>query len=71
MSNTFRAAYIAAPADGTSGGFLLTTEEDSRLPDADLIAAARPALAAYNADARAIGGIEADESEILIGDFTE
>lgn len=70
MTTTFRAAYIPA-AGSTSGGFLLTDESMSGLSDADLIAAARPVLDEYNADARAIGAAEATEADIVVGDWTE
>lgn len=60
MSNTYRAAYIAADADSTGGGIVLTTEEQAHLPEADLLAAARE----YAADVGA-------EGEILIGDWRE
>ena len=68
---TFRAAYIVAPQNSTSGGYLLTTQEQADLSDADLIAAALPELAEYNANSRAIGAKEAEESEIVIGEWLE
>jgi len=68
---TFRAAYIVAPQDSTSGGYCLTTPEHADLSDADLIAAALPALAEYNAGAEAIGEEGATEADILIGDWKE
>ena len=66
---TYRAAYLAAPHSSTSGGFVLTLPEHADLSDADLIAAALPCLAEYNADAQAIGEDGATESEIIIGDW--
>lgn len=66
---TFRAAYIVASQDSTSGGYCLTTPDHADLSDADLIAAALPALAEYNENAAAIGENAADESEIVIGEW--
>jgi len=71
MSTTYRAAYIAAPQSSTSGGFVLTTPEQSHLSDADLIAAALPALAEYNSSAEAIGEDGCSEDEIVIGDWLD
>lgn len=68
---TYRAAYIAAPQSSTSGGYVLTLPEHAELSDADLIAAAIPALAEYNTNAAAIGEEGAVESEIIIGDWRE
>lgn len=68
---TYRAAYLAAPQASTSGGFVLTLPEHASLNDADLIAAALPCLAQYNADAEAIGEEGATESDIIIGDWRE
>ncbi len=71
MSTTYRAAYLAAPQSSTSGGFALTTPEQSHLSDADLIAAALPALAEYNSSAEAIGEDGCSEDEIVIGDWRD
>lgn len=60
MKNPYRAAYIAADADSTGGGIVLTTEEQSHLPDAELLEAAR--AAASDADA---------QGEILIGEWRD
>jgi len=59
-SNTYRAAYIAGAADSTSGGIVLTTEEQSHLPDAELLAAARELAAEIGVD-----------GEIVIGEWRE
>lgn len=68
---TYRAAYLVAPQDSTSGGYCLTGPEHAELSDADLIAAAMPALAEYNANAEAIGEEGTDASEIVLGDWRE
>ncbi|SEL11566.1 hypothetical protein SAMN05216359_105250 [Roseateles sp. YR242] len=60
MTNTYRAAFIAADADSTGGGIVLTTEEQAGLPDAELLAAARVV-------AEEVGA----EGEIVIGDWRE
>lgn len=68
---TYRAAYLAAPQSSTSGGFVLTLPEHAELSDADLIFAALPCIAEYNAAAEAIGDESASESDIIIGDWRE
>ena len=68
---TYRAAYLVATDDNTSGGVRLTGPEHASLSDADLIAAAMPGLAEYNSDSEAIGEEGADASEIIIGDWCE
>lgn len=57
---TFRACYFVA-ADGQSD-VLLTTEEQSHLSDAELIAAA--AVEAQGA------GLDLDSGELHVGDYT-
>jgi len=68
---TYRAAYVVAPQNSTSGGYCLTCPEHSKLSVADLIAAAMPALAEYNENAEAIGEEGVDASKIVIGDWRE
>ncbi len=62
MTNTFRAAYVP-PDFGNSAGIRLTTEYHASLPDADLIASAMNLADEI--------GMRVDESEIIIGDWTE
>jgi hypothetical protein len=69
--STYRAAYIPASQSSTSGGFVLTLPEHASLSDSDLLAAALPCFAEYNADAAAIGEDGAAESEIVIGDWKD
>lgn len=69
VHQAYRAAFLAASQSTTSGGFVLTGPEHSSLSDSDLIAAALPALAEYNAASYAIGEDGATEAEILIGDW--
>jgi hypothetical protein len=70
MTITYRAAYIAAPQDSTSGGWVLTLPKHASLSDADLMAEALKGLAEYNESARAVDAAEASESDIIIGDWT-
>lgn len=60
MSTTYRAAYIAADADSTGGGIVLTTAEEANLPDQELMALAEKLAAEIGAD-----------GEIVIGNWTE
>ena len=72
MSNTtYRAAYLPAPQSSTSGGFVLTLPEHSSLSDSDLIEAALPVLAEFNAASDAIGEGRASESDIIIGEWRD
>ena len=68
---TYRAAYLPAPQSSTSGGYILTLPEHSSLSDAELIGAALPALAEYNAAADAVGEARASESDIIIGEWRD
>lgn len=68
---TYRAAYLAAPQSSTSGGFVLTLPEHAEMSDSDLISAALPCLAEYNAASEAIGEEGATEADIIIGDWRE
>lgn len=71
MSITYRAAYLAAPQDSTSGGFVLTLPEHADLSDEDLMAEAIKCLDEYNEAQTACDAPLADESDILIGEWTE
>lgn len=68
---TYRAAYLAATQDSCSGGWVLTLPEHAGLSDDELLTVAIKGLAEYNEAQRAVDADEADESEILIGDWTE
>ena len=57
---TFRAAYIADDGTSTSGGFLLTEEDQQHLSDADLLATAE----AVKKECGAVG-------EIVIGEWRD
>lgn len=70
MSITYRAAYIAAPQAGTSGGWVLTLPDHADLSDADLMAEARAGLAEYNEARAAIGAAPKTEADIIVGDWT-
>ncbi len=71
MNTTYRAAYLAAPQDSTSGGWVLTLPEHADLSDADLMAEARKGMAEYNDNCRADNGAEpANEADIIIGEWT-
>jgi hypothetical protein len=57
---TFRAAYIHSDAASNGVGILLTTEYQSYLPDADLLAAAKELASEIGAD-----------GEIIIGEWRD
>jgi hypothetical protein len=63
MTITFKAAYIADDGSSTSGGLRLTSEDQSHLTDAELVAEAMK-------EAKNIG-LEITEDEISVGDWTE
>ena len=63
MSTTFKAAYLADDGSSTSGGFLLTSQEQAHLSDSELLMEAMK-------EAEAIG-LDVSESDITIGDWTE
>jgi hypothetical protein len=46
--NEYRAAYIPGAPDSTSGGIVLTREEDSSLPDDELLAIAHRTMDELN-----------------------
>lgn len=68
---TYRAACVPAAIGSNGAGINLTTEQQSHLSDADLLAAALPALAEVNSNLRAIDEPEIDQSEIYIDQWID
>lgn len=63
MTHTFKAAYIADDGSSTSGGMILTTQEESHLSDAELLASAMKEAVSI--------GLEISEKDISVGQWTE
>lgn len=63
MTTTFKAAYLADDGSSTSGGMLLTSEDQAHMIDSDLLAEAMKEAAEI--------GLVVSESDISIGDWTE
>lgn len=68
---TYRAAYLAARKNRTSGGFVLTGPAQASLSDTELRRAALLCLAEYNADSYKIGEEGATEADIIIGEWRD